>query len=102
MATSSIIGKLAAAPDTGAQMPALFIGHGNPMNAIEDTEFSRAWAEVARSLPKPNLQAHWQGDAEGEGAGSDASGRWRYERGGRSRIRSGNSWSSIISCRFRG
>jgi 4,5-DOPA dioxygenase extradiol len=53
MATSSIIRELAAAPDTGAAMPALFIGHGNPMNAIEDNEFSRAWAEVARSLPKP-------------------------------------------------
>ena len=31
-------------------MPALFIGHGNPMNAIEDTEFSRAWVELGRSL----------------------------------------------------
>ena len=45
-------------------MPALFIGHGNPMNAIEDTEFSRAWAEVARSLPKPKavlcVSAHWE------------------------------------------
>jgi 4,5-DOPA dioxygenase extradiol len=50
MATDSFIRNLAAAPDTGAMMPALFIGHGNPMNAIEDTEFSRAWAEVARSL----------------------------------------------------
>src|ERR1035438_6351910 len=64
MATDSIIGKLAAAPDTEATMPALFIGHGNPMNAIEDTEFSRAWAEVARSRPKPKavlcISAHWE------------------------------------------
>ena len=64
MATNSIIRKLAAAPDTEATMPALFIGHGNPMNAIEDTEFSRAWAEVARSLPKPKavlcVSAHWE------------------------------------------
>ena len=47
-------------------MPALFIGHGNPMNAIEDTEFSRAWTEVARSLPKPKavlcISAHWETD----------------------------------------
>jgi len=45
-------------------MPALFIGHGSPMNAIEDTEYGRAWAEVARSLPKPNavlcISAHWE------------------------------------------
>src|ERR1035437_9933395 len=53
MATAPIIRTLAAAPDTGATMPALFIGRGNPMNATEDTEFSRAWADAARSLPKP-------------------------------------------------
>ena len=45
-------------------MPALFIGHGSPMNAIDDTEFSRAWAEVAWSLPKPKavlcVSAHWE------------------------------------------
>ena len=64
MATDPAIRTLAAAPDTGATMPALFIGHGNPMNAIEDTEFSRAWAGVARSLPKPQavlcISAHWE------------------------------------------
>jgi 4,5-DOPA dioxygenase extradiol len=64
MATDSIIRTLAAAPDTEATMPALFIGHGNPMNAIEDNEFSRAWAAVARSLPKPKavlcVSAHWE------------------------------------------
>ncbi len=56
--------ELAAAPDAEAAMPALFIGHGNPMHAIEDTEFSRAWAEAARSLPKPKailcISAHWE------------------------------------------
>ena len=64
MATDSIIRTLASAPDTEATMPVLFIGHGSPMNAIEDTEFSRAWAEVARSLPKPKavlcVSAHWE------------------------------------------
>jgi 4,5-DOPA dioxygenase extradiol len=64
MATNPIIRELAAAPDTGAALPALFIGHGNPMNAIEDNEFSRAWAEIARSLPKPKavlcVSAHWE------------------------------------------
>jgi 4,5-DOPA dioxygenase extradiol len=45
-------------------MPALFVGHGNPMNAIEDNEFSRAWGEAARQIPKPEailcISAHWE------------------------------------------
>jgi 4,5-DOPA dioxygenase extradiol len=44
-------------------MPALFVGHGNPMNAIEDNSYSRAWAEIGASLPKPQailcVSAHW-------------------------------------------
>jgi 4,5-DOPA dioxygenase extradiol len=50
--------------DTGFDMPALFIGHGNPMNAIEDTEFSRTWRSIGRSLPRPKailcISAHWE------------------------------------------
>ena len=34
--------------------PALFVGHGSPMNAIEDTPFSRAW--VLRSAPSPGCR----------------------------------------------
>jgi 4,5-DOPA dioxygenase extradiol len=64
MATDPSIRTLAAAHDTGTTMPVLFIGHGSPMNAIEDTEFSRAWAEAARFLPKPQamlcVSAHWE------------------------------------------
>ena len=49
---------------TEAQLPALFIGHGSPMNAIEDNEFTQSWAEVAQSIPKPKailcVSAHWQ------------------------------------------
>lgn len=45
-------------------MPALFVGHGTPMNAIEDNEFSRAWAGAARALPTPRailcISAHWE------------------------------------------
>ena len=32
-------------------MPALFIGHGSPMNAIEETCYSEAWRSVAASIP---------------------------------------------------
>jgi 4,5-DOPA dioxygenase extradiol len=50
-----------------ARMPVLFIGHGSPMNAIEDNDFRRSWqalgAEFGKSLPKPSLvlcvSAHW-------------------------------------------
>src|SRR5215813_439780 len=46
--------------------PALFIGHGSPMNAIEDTPASRGWAEIATRFPKPRaiviVSAHWVTD----------------------------------------
>ncbi len=67
MATDSTIRTLAAAPDTEATMPVLFIGHGSPMNAIEDTQFSRAWAEVAESLPKPKTVLCISAHCETEG-----------------------------------
>lgn len=44
-------------------MPVLFIGHGSPMNGIEDNEFSLKWAELARDIPSPTavlvVSAHW-------------------------------------------
>ncbi|GLB52731.1 dioxygenase [Neptunitalea chrysea] len=44
-------------------MPALFIGHGSPMNGIEDNEFSRRWASMAKEIPMPAavlvVSAHW-------------------------------------------
>ena len=46
------------------RMPVLFIGHGNPMNAIERNEFHLGWATVARRLPRPRailcVSAHWE------------------------------------------
>src|SRR5262245_41029470 len=46
------------------RMPALFVGHGSPMNAIEDNDWSRGWARVAAGLPRPSailcVSAHWQ------------------------------------------
>jgi 4,5-DOPA dioxygenase extradiol len=44
-------------------MPVLFIGHGSPMNGIEDNEFSTKWAGIARDIPQPKavvvVSAHW-------------------------------------------
>lgn len=49
---------------TNVLMPALFIGHGNPMNAIEETVYSAAWREAAASIPRPKailcISAHWE------------------------------------------
>jgi 4,5-DOPA dioxygenase extradiol len=49
---------------TTNRMPVLFIGHGNPMNAIEDNEFSRTWRELGTQLPRPQailcVSAHWE------------------------------------------
>lgn len=48
----------------GQVMPVLFVGHGSPMNAIEDNEFSRGWRQVALDLPRPKailcISAHWE------------------------------------------
>lgn len=45
-------------------LPALFIGHGSPMNAIEESIYSEAWRKVAASIPRPKailcISAHWE------------------------------------------
>lgn len=45
-------------------MPTLFIGHGSPMNAIEENEFSQKWKALSESLPLPSaivsISAHWE------------------------------------------
>lgn len=46
------------------RMPVLFLGHGSPMNAIEDNEFVRGFIAQGAQLPKPNailvVSAHWE------------------------------------------
>ncbi|MEO8180083.1 MAG: 4,5-DOPA dioxygenase extradiol [Deltaproteobacteria bacterium] len=54
----------ATAPETPvARMPVLFIGHGSPMNAIEDNRWSRAFRTLGATLPRPRavlcVSAHW-------------------------------------------
>lgn len=45
-------------------MPLLFVGHGNPMNAIEDNDFSRGMKKAAAEIPQPKtvlvISAHWE------------------------------------------
>ena len=44
-------------------MPAVFFGHGNPMNALMDNAYTRAWAAIGKNLPRPTailaVSAHW-------------------------------------------
>ncbi|MVM31754.1 4,5-DOPA dioxygenase extradiol [Spirosoma sp. HMF4905] len=49
--------------EKGPLMPVLFVGHGSPMNGIEDNEFSRRWTSMAKEIPTPTavlvVSAHW-------------------------------------------
>jgi len=48
---------------TTRQMPAVFLGHGSPMNALERNRYSSAWAAFGASVPRPRgilvVSAHW-------------------------------------------
>ena len=48
------------------RMPVLFVGHGSPMNAIEENTFSTSWRKMGKRLGKPKvilaISAHWQSD----------------------------------------
>lgn len=43
--------------------PSIFFGHGNPMNALADNSYTRAWNEIGGAIPKPTavlcVSAHW-------------------------------------------
>lgn len=45
------------------RMPALFIGHGSPMNTLEDNTWTRAWRQIGQAVPVPKavlaISAHW-------------------------------------------
>ena len=45
------------------KMPIMFVGHGSPMNAIEDNEFTKEWERIGKNLVKPSaivsISAHW-------------------------------------------
>jgi len=49
---------------TTERTPVLFVGHGSPMNAIEENEFTEGWRKAGETIPKPNailaISAHWE------------------------------------------
>ncbi|HEY3420475.1 MAG TPA: 4,5-DOPA dioxygenase extradiol [Methanomassiliicoccales archaeon] len=51
------------AANNGERMPVLFIGHGSPMNAIEDNDYTRSLTGLGRIIPRPDailvVSAHW-------------------------------------------
>ncbi|MDQ6823070.1 MAG: dioxygenase, partial [Candidatus Eremiobacteraeota bacterium] len=51
---------------TVARMPALFLGHGNPMNALADNSYTQAWSALGKNIPRPTailcVSAHWYGE----------------------------------------
>lgn len=59
----SELNKLTSGFGATEQMPVLFVGHGNPMNAITDNEYSKAWAAIGKKLTPPKailcISAHW-------------------------------------------
>lgn len=46
-----------------SRLPALFVGHGSPMNALEDNTYTETWRQLAKTLPRPKsivlISAHW-------------------------------------------
>jgi len=68
LATSAMkmneLNKMTAPFGRTAKMPVLFLGHGSPMNAIEENEFVSGWRNVGKTLPKPAailcVSAHWE------------------------------------------
>ncbi len=45
------------------RMPALFLGHGSPMNVLEENVYTQAWRQLGKTLPRPKgiiaISAHW-------------------------------------------
>jgi 4,5-DOPA dioxygenase extradiol len=68
----------------GSTMPAVFVGHGSPTNALDDNNWTRAWARLGESLPKPGavlaVSAHWY--IRGTAVTADARPRTIHDFGG--------------------
>jgi len=51
------------APRMPSRLPVVFFGHGNPMNALNDNPYAKAWRKLGSDLPRPRaivaISAHW-------------------------------------------
>jgi len=58
------LNKITEQAGSTTKMPVLFLGHGSPMNAIEENEFVLGWRSIGRTIPKPKavlcISAHWE------------------------------------------
>ncbi len=63
MSTLSALSSLGNSLPATPKMPVLFVGHGSPMNAIEDNVYSQSWHKMGKDLPRPkailSISAHW-------------------------------------------
>ena len=63
MNTLNDLHKISSTFSNTEKMPVLFLGHGSPMNAIEENQFVTGFRDLAKTLPKPNailcISAHW-------------------------------------------
>lgn len=63
MSTLSALANMGSSLAPSERMPVLFIGHGNPMNAIENNAYSKSWKAMGKQLPRPqailSVSAHW-------------------------------------------
>lgn len=59
-----MLNELKNLAENGLTMPVLFIGHGSPMNAVEENDFTRGWQKSVESIRKPKaivvISAHWE------------------------------------------
>lgn len=58
------LNKMTQEYNSTERMPVLFLGHGSPMNAIEENEFVQGFRKIGKEIPKPNavlvVSAHWE------------------------------------------
>ena len=63
MSTLSALEALGRVLSPSERMPVMFVGHGSPMNAIEDNAYHKSWQDMGKALPRPqailSISAHW-------------------------------------------